>query len=251
MDKALERLLDGFDGFRQLYLGRRRDLFTDLVENGQHPKVLLIGCSDSRVDPAILTGASPGEMFVVRNVAAIVPPYETDRTHHGTSSAIEFAVRGLEVEHIIVLGHAMCGGVRALADGTGSGFDFLGNWVALMAGVRDSVDHRHLSPASRQRAMELGCVLQSLRNLTTFPWIRERVERGEITLHGWFFDLPKGELLAFDAEEGYFAPARTRPPHGPVPRRSCGPDCVCAAMPTTLDALTTDMSSFAEPEMQR
>jgi len=235
MDKALDRLLDGFAGFRDLYLGERRDLFNDLLEHGQHPKVLLIGCSDSRVDPAILTGAGPGDLFVVRNVAAIVPPYETDRRHHGTSSAIEFAVRGLAVEHIVVMGHQMCGGVRALGGDTGDQYDFLGDWVGIMADVRTRIDEVPLPPAARQRALELGCVLQSVRNLTGFPWIAERVRQGRLSLHGWYVDLHARQLLAYDPAAGRFLPAALG--HRPSPAdMPCGPHCACAALPSLLAA---------------
>jgi len=231
MDETLDRLLHGFAEFRDLYLGEQRDLFVDLVENGQRPKVLVIGCSDSRVDPALLTRARPGDLFVVRNVAAIVPPFETGNGYHGTSSAIEFAVRGLEVDHIIVLGHEMCGGVRTLAAPAGR-FDFLDNWVAIMDGVRQRVDGLGLSPAARQRALEMGCVLQSIQNLLTFPWIADRVRGGRLSLHGWYFDLREGQLLAYDPAAQHFhpAPAAARPAEPLASDR--GPACACGAMPS-------------------
>ena len=231
-DAPLKQLLNGFGDFRSLYLGERRDLFKQLVEQGQAPKVLVIGCSDSRVDPALLTSSQPGDLFVVRNVAAIVPPFETDRSHHGTSSAIEFAVRGLKVEHIVVLGHQMCGGVQALG-GQAHGFDFLDRWVSIMACVREAVDVHDLTPEERQRALEQGCVLQSLRNLMTFPWIRTKVEEGSLALHGWYFDLKAGDLLSFAPDRGHFYPV-SRPVVPDTDGAGCEPGCACRALSSFL-----------------
>lgn len=208
MPNPLQRLLDGFESFRQQYFERRPALFGELVQAGQRPKVLVIACSDSRVDPAILTRAKPGDIFIVRNVAALVPPYEPDGCRHGTSSAIEFAVRGLQVEHIVVLGHEMCGGIGALAAPESRPFEFMSDWVAVAAEARDEVARTSLEGDTRQMVLEQASLLCSVRNLMTFPWIRERVETGRLVLHAWYFGLRAGELLAFDPGAGQFAVVR-------------------------------------------
>lgn len=206
---ALQRLLRGFAAFHREYYADGQELFSRLVTQGQSPKVLVIGCSDARVDPAILTRVEPGDLFVVRNVAALVPPRETDSTHHGTSAAIEFAVRSLKVEHVVVLGHALCGGVGALIDDSESplaGYDFLLDWVRLATPVRDQVKAALAGEqgVKLRRAVEQGAVLNSLHNLTTFPWLAERVVAGQLSLHGWYFDLTVGELSTYTPQARRF-----------------------------------------------
>lgn len=231
MPNPLQRLIAGFESFRREYFERRPSLFEGLVQDGQRPKVLVIACSDSRVDPAILTRSRPGDLFTVRNVAAIVPPYVPDGRPRGTSSAVEFGVRGLEVEHLVVLGHAMCGGMRALAEPPGNRFEFLSDWVEIASEARDAVDRAGLTGEARQIALEQAGVLCSLRNLLTFPWIRDRVETGRLVLHGWYFGLRHGELLAFDPTEGRFVAVRGRArPFGPHPE-ACEAGCGCGPMP--------------------
>lgn len=200
----MDRLIEGFRRWRDTYFDQNRSLFQALVQNGQTPKVLLIGCCDSRVDPGQIFGAGPGEMFVLRNVANLIPPYAPDQGHHGTSAAVEFAVRGLEVEHIVVLGHARCGGVQSLIEGGGSeaGFDFIQGWMSIARAARDRALALTLSSGqpieAAQRMCEQETVAISLSNLMTFPWIRERVEAGRTMLHGWWFDLDNGELFRLD-----------------------------------------------------
>lgn len=198
----MDQLIEGFHRWRDGYYVQNRSLFESL-QKGQTPKVLLIGCCDSRVDPGQLFGTQPGEMFVLRNVANLIPPYAPDQGHHGTSAAVEFAVRGLEVEHIIVLGHARCGGVRALIEGSAAdGFDFIKGWMSIARSARDRALALTLSSGqpmeAAQRMCEQETVAISLANLMTFPWIRERVEAGRVQLHGWFFDLDNGELSRLD-----------------------------------------------------
>ena len=230
MQAALGRAMEGFAEFRDSHRGRRRGRHRDLPADAPAPKVLVIGCTDSRVDPAMLTCARPDDMLVIRNVGAIVPPYGRDGRPHGTSAAIEFAVRVLEVEHVIVLGHGGCGGVRALA-APRQGFEFLGDWMETMAPVRAAVDAMRLPPATRLQALELGCVLRSVANLLTFPWLRERVDEGRLATHGWFLDPHTGELLAYDRGEGRFLP--TPNPLGParIEVGACGPHCDCHRQP--------------------
>jgi carbonic anhydrase len=210
---ALERLLQGFADFRLGYYREHLDLFEKLATEGQSPKILIVGCADARVDPGILTQTRPGDIFTVRNVAAMVPPaqYPPDKRHHGTSSAIEFAVRGLGVEHIVVLGHALCGGIGALVDGRDSAYadyDYLSTWTSIAQEVRDLVV-RELKGRPREeiaRAVEQAAVVNSVRNLMSFRWISERVAAGTLVLHAWWFNLTEGQLYAFDPETASFAP---------------------------------------------
>ncbi|SEH25119.1 carbonic anhydrase [Magnetospirillum fulvum] len=205
----MERLVEGFRHFRATYFEENRTLFETLAQGGQRPKVLLIGCSDSRVDPGLLFGTQPGEMFVIRNVANLVPPFETTGTYHGTSAAIEFAIRKLDVEHTVVLGHAGCGGVRALIeDEVADGTNFVRPWMGIAQAARDRyLTLAHSAGENRNYARQMcerETVAISLANLMTFPWIRERVEQGKLTLHGWWFDVEKGQLWKLDSETKAF-----------------------------------------------
>ena len=187
----IEPLLKGFAGFREDYFEKDTALFKKLATQGQKPSTLLISCSDSRVDPAILFGVAPGELFVVRNVANLVPPYEPDNRLHGTSSAIEFAVRDLKVSQIIILGHSNCGGIHALCNhirGEVSEREFIARWVSIAA---DAVEP-YVDQSSHYA--EQAAIRASVQNLKTFPWIEERVLSGDLTIHGWWFDLGAGEL---------------------------------------------------------
>lgn len=205
--KDIAQFIAGFKQFRQQYFDPREHRFAHL-QNGQQPKVLVVGCSDSRVDPALLTGCAPGELFVVRNVANLVPPCEQDIRHHGVSAALEYAVCHLEVEHIIVLGHSGCGGINALMHGITNGrpAEFIGPWVSIAQRAREMV-RAELSgkePEKQNRACEQAAILISLENLLTFPWIRERVEQGELLLHGWYFDISSGRLDSYKPESAAF-----------------------------------------------
>ncbi|MDS4019339.1 MAG: carbonic anhydrase [Candidatus Competibacter sp.] len=186
-----------------------RELFNRLAMQGQTPRTLLIGCSDSRVDPAILTDSAPGDLFVIRNVANLVPPHETTGRYHGTSAALEFAVCNLKVSNIIILGHSRCGGIRALLEGYGEndeGEGFIAPWVKIAASARDEVLRRwpDASNEFKQRACERAGIRASLNNLMTFPFIRQRVEQGQLKLYGWYYDLENGELMQYDPEKDRF-----------------------------------------------
>lgn len=202
----MQRLLDGYRNFRATTWPQRRALHEQLAASGQQPRALVIACSDSRVDPAAIFDAGPGELFVVRNVANLVPPFAPDTGNHGTSAALEFAVRGLAVPDIIVMGHAMCGGVHALLNGTPNpSWHFLGSWIGLVADVRDRV--LACTPADEaQQACEYECVKQSLANLMSFPWVRDAVRAGTLRLHGTFFDIRSGVLERLGTD-GVFRPA--------------------------------------------
>ncbi len=196
----IARLIEGFQRFRHKYFVEDRALFEQLSRRGQSPKVAVVACCDSRVDPAIVLDASPGDLFTIRNVANLVPPHEPEGTYHGTSAALEFAVRSLEVEHILVLGHAQCGGIRALMEGDlrpggDEPYDFIGAWMSIAREARERVTaDGTLSEPERRPACEKAAVEVSLENLMTFPWIQRRVEDGRLQLHGWYFDLESGEL---------------------------------------------------------
>lgn len=203
----IEKFIRGFSRFQQQYLSEPTRL--DSLQQGQHPGTLVIGCCDARVDPALLTGCDPGDIFVIRNIANLEPPC-TPEAPPGVSSAIEFAVCGLDVARIIVLGHARCGGIRALMSGnrvteeTG----FVARWMSLAEPVRRDVLNalRHKHPDEQCRAAEQASILHSLDNLMTYPWIRRRVEAGTLALHGWYFDLAAGTLLAYSARKQEFLP---------------------------------------------
>lgn len=205
----VNHFIAGFARFQRKYFSADQELF-DQLRVGQRPKALVVACCDSRADPAIITDSDPGELFVVRNVANLVPPYETGGGHHGVSSALEFGVKSLNVDHIIVLGHALCGGITALMQGevAEKQFEFISNWMHIAENARTKVEAslRHKSFDDRVRACEKAAILTSLENLLTFPWIEERVNAGKLCLHGWYFDLRNGALWGYDAELGHFAP---------------------------------------------
>jgi carbonic anhydrase len=202
----IDKLLEGFQRFREKYFHKEPELFERLATRGQAPKVAVVACCDSRVDPAIVTDCSPGDLFTIRNVANLVPPHEPEGQYHGTSAAIEFAVRGLGVEHIVVLGHAQCGGIGALMEGAYSNAaqnDFITAWMGIARKARDTVlaDPALQTREAQTRACEQAAIHVSLSNLMTFPWIRERVEEGKLRLHGWYFDLESGELSLLDQQQ--------------------------------------------------
>lgn len=205
--KDLERFITGFRSFRKDYFGPEGAQFESLKQ-GQSPKTMIIGCSDSRVDPAILTNCAPGDIFTVRNVANLVPPYEEDGGRHGVSAALEFAVCHLGVEHIIVLGHSQCGGINALMDDSCGckGDRFISSWMSIAAPAREKVLAELPGKDSKlqQRAAEQAAILLSLENLRSFPWIDQRVKAGDLSLHGWYFDLNTGELSEYRQGSGLF-----------------------------------------------
>ena len=204
-------LIDGYRRFRATHWPAERERWSDLTE-GQSPKVMVIACSDSRVEPAVIFDARPGEMFVVRNVAALAPPFETAPGHHGVSAALEFAVTQLEVEQVVVMGHGLCGGCAAALTGQfddaphGEGH-FIAGWVSLLDEARDEVrrDHPTLD-RDAFLAMELQGVRTSIANLRTFPWVADRERDGRLTLHGCHFSIHEGRLYVLDEAEENFRP---------------------------------------------
>ncbi len=201
----------GFRKFREKYFlaeDTEISVYQKLAASGQTPKTLLIGCSDSRVDPAILTGASPGELFVVRNVANLVPPCEPSAVgFHGTSSAIEFAVVNLKVDNIIVLGHRQCGGVRALMTGaTDSPKSFVGQWMSIAEKAREKVlmEYPKADEDTKWRMAEMESLKVSLKNLHTFPFVKTAVESKQLNVIGVYFDLEQGQLFEYDEASQQF-----------------------------------------------
>ena len=196
---AIQPLVEGYEQFRRQHFTEQNTLYQDLVEYGQKPKVLIIACCDSRVDPAIVTGAKPGELFVVRSVANLVPPFESDHHQHGTSAAIEYAVKHLGVEDIIIFGHSHCGGIQALLDlpDDDQSTDFIGKWmrIAKKAKLQTLEACQTCSNEEKARHCEKQSLQVSLENLLTFPWIKSRVDEGTLCLHGWYFDLNSGNIL--------------------------------------------------------
>ncbi len=204
-------LVDGYRRFRATDWPIERERWSELAE-GQSPRVMVLTCADSRVDPAHIFDARPGEMFVVRNIAALAPPFETAPGYHGVSAALEFAVTQLEVEEILVLGHGLCGGCAAALTGQFDGADpgegqFIASWVSMLNGARDAVRRQHPKlDASAFLEMELEGVKVSLANLRTFPWIAQRERDGRLTLHGAHFSISEGRLYVLDEAEGRFRP---------------------------------------------
>ena len=204
---SLKQLIEGFSRFRELHFAKDDALYRDLVEQGQMPKTLVVACCDARVDPALVLDCAPGDLFVIRNVANLVPPAENQGHYHGTSAALEFGVCKLGVEHIIVLGHAHCGGIQALMEGgVKKENTFISEWMGIVDTAHQYVQREFADAGieQRQRACERQAVLVSLNNLMTFSWIRERVEQGTLTLHGWYFDIEHGQLLGYDASSRQF-----------------------------------------------
>ncbi|HEY5049075.1 MAG TPA: carbonic anhydrase [Rhizomicrobium sp.] len=199
----MHELIEGYRSFRRERWTGERERYVALATHGQKPQTLVITCSDSRCDPATIFNASPGSMFVIRNVAAIVPPFESDNGHHGTSAAIAFAVLKLKIRNILVMGHAQCGGVAAALDHSiAQGIPFLSSWVDLLAPAA-----RRIAPgdeASRHVALERESVRLSLERLMTFPFVAERVKEGLMDLNGARFGIADGELEILDPATGEF-----------------------------------------------
>ena len=222
----LVRLTSGFRRFQHRWYHPEEPLFQEL-KRGQNPLALVIACSDSRVDPVLLTDSRPGDLFILRNVANLVHPYVPGGGALSQNAAIEYAVKHLKVQDIIVMGHACCGGIKALVSARARLLageflpeaeedEFIGPWVAVAVKALQKVEEvmPGVSLADRARACELWSVRLSLENLLTFPWVREAVEAGTLALHGWYFDLQSGELLEFDPKEQAFRPLVGRPhPH--------------------------------------
>ncbi len=206
-----EHLLKGHANFMDGRYAREKDRIRDLASTGQHPPTMIIACCDSRAAPEMIFDAGPGEMFVLRNVANLVPIYEPDGGQHGTSAAIEFAVKALEIENIVVMGHGRCGGIRAvlshhhtpLDDG-----DFIGKWMSMLGDLPAQLGQNALlTDAERQTAMERISIRNSIRNLRTFPYVQQLESEGKLAVHGAWFDISTGELWIMDEHGDFIRPA--------------------------------------------
>ncbi|HHB83086.1 MAG TPA: carbonic anhydrase [Devosia sp.] len=204
-----QKLLDGFASFTKHGYQKERDRYTKLADDGQTPQSMIIACCDSRSAPETIFDSGPGEMFVVRNVANLVPPFEPDGGQHGTSAAIEFAVQGLKIQNIIVMGHGRCGGIHAalhpeaepLAEG-----NFIGKWMNLLEPVTEQfTDNGLMTEGERATALERISVRNSVKNLRTFPYIAELERQKKLALHGAWFDIKSGELWIMDQKTGEFS----------------------------------------------
>ena len=202
-------LLEGYRRFRTDAYAHQKARYDALENDGQSPPVMVISCCDSRVDPATIFDTVPGQVFALRNVANLVPPFETGGCLHGASAAIEFGVLGLEVKHIVVLGHGQCGGIKAALAGPNIGHGettFVDHWMGIVQAARDDVVAQ--APDNPQRALEWEAIKVSLRNLRTFPFIADREAQGELKLHGAWFAIAEGSLYVLDEADGRFALAQ-------------------------------------------
>lgn len=208
--ETIARLLEGYQGFYRRYFASDDATYREL-KDGQNPQVMVIACSDSRIDPAIVTQAEPGDIFVVRNVANLVPPYQPKPDSlHGVSAALEFGVCQLGVRHVVVMGHSGCAGIRALREGIAppreERFSFIAPWVKVAEAAREQAA-KQADPAAQQTCCEQEAIKLSLENLKTFPWIQSRMEAGTLALHGWYFRVEDGALQVLDAKTGSYRPA--------------------------------------------
>jgi carbonic anhydrase len=203
----LQKLINGYKAFYKKFFIDDGEVYKDLSENGQFPDVAIIACSDSRVDPSIVTSAAPGDLFVIRNVANLVPPYQPDdSTYHGTSAALEFAINNLQVKYLVIMGHSKCAGIRELmeSDPKTENHSFVNSWMQIATDVGKNVKatHKHLDAAGQIHICEKQAIEKSMENLKTFPWINEKIQSGKLKVIGWYFDIEKGKLYNFEKSSG-------------------------------------------------
>ncbi len=208
MNSFPDSLLKGYRAFKQGHFADESKRYRQLAKDGQTPECMVISCCDSRAAPETVFNSAPGEIFVVRNVANLVPPYTPDGEYHSTSAALEFAVQVLKVKHILVLGHGRCGGIKAALDPNSeplSPGDFIGKWMELLGPAADSVtSNSYMTESERQTALERISIRHSIENLRTFPCINILEGKGRLQLHGGWFDISSGELMMLDPESGDF-----------------------------------------------
>lgn len=197
MSYTIKKMIQGYKQFRKKYVHGEHSAMEKLASEGQQVKIMVIACCDSRVDPALILQCDPGDLFIVRNVANIVPPYEKDSGYHGTSAALEFGVCFLKVQHIIILGHSHCGGINALLNSTEmKDNDFISKWVSV---IDCGIDKNFSVDDLAQKAIH-----SSYQNCLTFPWIKEKVNTKSLNIHRWFFDIEKGEILVFNESKNKY-----------------------------------------------
>lgn len=198
MEKTFKKIISGYLGFREKYATGDRSVMQQLADHGQKPETMVVSCCDSRVDPSLILQCDPGDLFIVRNVANIIPPCESDEGHHGTSAALEFGICYLNVKHLIILGHTQCGGIHALLHSeTLKQNDFISRWVSL---IPEKTKHQeHDADECAKKAL-----FHSYENALTFPWIRSRVLEKTLAIHLWFFDIKAGEIFVYSFEKGEY-----------------------------------------------
>ena len=208
MHRFPDFLLDGYRNFMAGRYAREKERYRELADSGQSPTTMIIACCDSRAAPETIFDCGPGELFVLRNVANLVPPYQPDAGQHGTSAAIEFAVQSLGIRNLVVMGHGRCGGIRAALDPLATPLapgDFIGKWMSLLGPVSDQVNQNSwMTAGERQTALERISIRNSINNLRSFPYVRALEADGKLALHGAWFDISTGELWVMDAETGDF-----------------------------------------------
>jgi carbonic anhydrase len=201
MEKTFKKIIEGYQAFRKKYATGDKSVMQHLACHGQKPAVMVVACCDSRVDPSLILQCDPGDLFTVRNVANIVPPYESDEGHHGTSAALEFGLRYLNIENLIILGHSQCGGIEALLHGENlKQNDFVSRWVSLI---------KTTTPIKDINLLAKKALFNSYENCLTFPWIKERVILKKLAIHQWFFDIKEGEIFVYSFENNQYQPLTT------------------------------------------
>lgn len=199
METSFKKILNGYQTFRKKYAHGDKSVMNQLSRHGQQPQIMVVACCDSRVDPALILQCDPGDLFVVRNVANIVPPYEKDEAHHGTSAALEFGISFLKIKHLILLGHSQCSGIQALFNSDAlTQNDFISNWVSLI-----KTDHFSLHHPDEYAKLALQ---QSYRNCMTFPWLQQKVVQQELHIHLWFFDIKAGQIFTYSNIDKTYKP---------------------------------------------
>lgn len=207
---SIASLLQGYNLFYQRYFSSEDMTYKGLSTIGQQPDCMIISCSDSRVDPSILFNAAPGELFVVRNVANLIPPYQPEKKSlHGVSAALEFGIQYLNIRHLIVLGHSQCAGIKALYEGLGGTSDFIEDWVESARSARETVkEHHHHEPQETQLHLcEKEAIKLSVQHLHEFPWIQDKIAAGVLDIHGWYFQVHDGKLFFYNEGTGDFLPS--------------------------------------------
>lgn len=197
MQNSLKKIIQGYAAFRDKYALGDHSVMQYLANYGQQPEAMVVACCDSRVDPALILQCDPGDLFVTRNVANIIPPYEKDQGYHGTSAALEFGIRHLHVKHLIILGHSQCGGISAIVNQDElPENDFITKWVSLV-----KRDHAHFEDSDYYAKLALT---HSYHNCLTFPWIKERVADKSLAIHLWYFNIKDGEIITYSHEHGRY-----------------------------------------------
>lgn len=199
MKRSFEGFLQGYSIFREKYATGHKSVLRSLASEGQSPKAMVVSCCDSRVDPGLMLQCDPGDLFIVRNVANIVPPYELDGKHHGTSAALESGIRFLKTKHLIILGHSNCGGIEALIEQHDKGHnDFISDWVSV---VGETKFEKHQIDDCAKFSLK-----NSYNNCMSFPWIKNRIDEGDLAIHLWFFDIKSGQIFVYDNESDEYKP---------------------------------------------